>query len=347
MEYRDDSNDISNVSSNYLDWYRRHIKETLPDKNISKYILLTPIPRDIVGFVSDTVFWLSGWRDHLYIRTDNDPVRIMSAGPVPDESCPTPHRPDKPVIYFLHGLNPLNGLENIHFLGRLAEYVDVKIILHDPTLCNSHRTNETMVDHIHGVAEFIRDDIARNQYTDYHLVGDSYGSIRLAVLYRHFPELLNSANTIVIVDPLTINLAFSPTIDRIWNCVFQTCDILDAVIGVLNDRDQYDFLLNNLDVYQWAIDSEMLRRYKDTMHVIIGRNDRYIAIDESSPIIHTTGTYHFTDDVHGGVLTRDLNEFISLVEYPSKTREGFFGFRKKCGELFQSAVYHAIRFILP
>ena len=148
-------------------------------------------------------------------------------------------------------------------------------------------------------------------------------------------------------DPLTLNLPYSPTFTRLWECVFHTCDTSDSVLTIMNDRDQYQFLRNNLDARTWSLDSHMLRRYADKCHVLIGSRDKYVRLNMESPIATTTCKFHITDDTHGGVLTRDINDFVPLTVYPPYQKQGLFGFRQQIVDWFQVFVYKCLRVMLP
>lgn len=332
MSYWDEA--TQTMDSRYLD----HYVENIHRKPISKYMMLSPMARDITGYVTDAVIRILGWSHDTYVSASHlEPLELLTV-----DSADTTE-----TIYYFHGLNPLNGLENLQFLAGVSNILNVRIIKNHDILCNSHLTNMSMNQHLELAHEYIAHDIAVRNVTAYHLVGDSYGSIRMTVMSRLYPVMFDMADTITWVDPLTLNLPYSPTFTRLWGCVFHTCDTFDSVTTILNDRDQYQFLRNNLDTYTWSLDSHTLRRYADKCYVLIGSRDKYVQLNMDSPIATTTCTFHITSDGHGGVLTRDINDFVPLVVYPPYQKEGLFGFRQQVMDWFQVFVYECLRIVLP
>ena len=300
MSYWDES--LDSMDSQYLE----HYVENIYQKQISKYAILSPMARDITGYIADAVIQVLGWTRDTYVSpTQSEPLELLTVDNV--------HTTE--TIYYFHGLNPLNGLENLQFLAGVSNHMNVRIVKNNDILCNSHLTNLTMNQHLELAHEYMKHDIAKRNVSKYHLVGDSYGSIRITAMSRMYPALFDDAATITWLDPLTLNLPYSNTFTRLWGCVFHTCDTYDSVTAILNDRDQYLFLRNNLDLYTWSLDSHTLRRYADKCHVMIGSRDPYVRLNMDSPIATTSCKFHVTDDAHGGVLTRDINDFVPLVKY--------------------------------
>ena len=316
-----------------------------PDKNLTKLPLLHPITMNIIKPFTDAIFKLSGWSHRTYVppnyTNETEPLQMRTK-----RRHHIPDAPDAPkeVIYYLHGLNPLNGIENIQFVGQLSEHLDVNIIMNQNLLCNNHLTNESFSSHLSSIIQFINNDFndPKNKYTDYHLIGDSYGSIRLAILARSNPELFDSAKSIVWVDPLSINLPYSPTFVRVWECVFNSCSgVQDPIITLMNHDSQWTFLYNEIDMYDWSIDSNLLYRYADKCSVIIGLNDIYIDMNQTSPVAMNSCKFHYTDDVHGAVLFNDLNKFVNIIEYPKKGLVN--GFTTKIFDKIRIVAYIFIR----
>jgi hypothetical protein len=332
MSYWDE--DTRTVDSRYLDHYR----ENIYNKPVTKYSMLSPLARDITGYVTDAVIGVLGWtRDTYASAAHPEPLELLTVD-TPDTT---------ETIYYFHGLNPLNGLENLQFLAGVSRVMNVRVIKNNDILCNSHLTNMSLSQHLELAHEYVMHDITERNVSKYHLVGDSYGSIRMAVMSRIYTSTFDAATTITWADPLTLNLPYSPTFTRIWGCVLHSCDTVDSVITIMNDRDQYRFLRNNIDMYTWSIDSHMLRRYAGKCYVLIGSRDKYVRLNTSSPIATTTCEFHVTDDGHGGVLTHDINDFVPLAVYPPYQKEGLFGFRQKIVEGFQVIIYKCLRNILP
>jgi len=332
MSYWDEASHT--MDSRYLE----HYVDNIYRKPISKYTMLSPMARDITGYVTDAVIRILGWTRGTYTSSSHpEPLDLLTV-----DSADTTE-----TIYYFHGLNPLNGLENLQFLAGVSHVMNVHIIKNHDTLCNNHMTNMSMNQHLALAHEYMMHDIATRNVTAYHLVGDSYGSIRMTAMSRLYPDTFDAATTIVWVDPLTMNLPYSPTFTRLWECVFKTCDTYDSVTTILNDRDQYQFLRNNLDMYMWSLDSHTLRKYADKCHVLIGSRDKYVRLNTESPIATTSCKFHITDDAHGGVLTRDINDFVPLVVYPPYQKEGLLGFRQQVMDWFQVFVYECLRVVLP
>lgn len=322
------------------------------NKTFHKTFVLTHSLRTITGFITDLFWYANGWSNEMYMTPDDEfPLNILYTSSGLESAATDAAERTVPIraIYYFHGLNPLNAVENSQFIGPLAAHVATRIILNADITCNNQLNgNETLITHIDQAVRYIEFDMKRNNITEFHLIGDSYGSIRMAIIARRYPHIFAAAKSIVWSDPLTMNLPYSPTFSTIWECVMNTCNRTDPLIMILNDIDQYEFLLYNLDLYEWSLDSELLMKYKDKCSIIIGKRDKYVAkIGSSSPIATNSCHFHYTDDVHGGMLINDINDYIELVEYPPYEKTGMFGFRQQVVHWFHMGLYKTFQLILP
>jgi pimeloyl-ACP methyl ester carboxylesterase len=257
-----------------------------------------PLFDSFIWKLTDTMWYLSGW------------TKIIENG---EHYWYYPNKTSNKTIFFLHGINAVNGFENILLLRKLTREATVYFSVYSPVLYfdTNYEYNNTYSQHIVNIASFIK----QHKTDDTDIIGNSYGSIRLTTLCKRFPELCDKMSHIILTDPLNVNLPFSKMFDACLYGVFfihsEKTPIYrkSITINTLRLQRQYTHMYENMDWYEWSIDTDMMKRFSHNMVLVIGNYDKFIVIDRESPAMKLCRVI-YTDTQHGMVIFSDFMEQI-------------------------------------
>jgi hypothetical protein len=222
------------------------------------------------------------------------------------------------VAFYFHGINALNGLENLYLLRDLTKDASVYIMIYTPLFIfeSYNGYNHTFDKRISNMSQFIRAKTIERD-TPYVIIGNSFGSIQITCMCKQFPKTCMPASKIILTDPVLLNFPHSLTHDAVMYGVYTNHDVysrfFDGTISVVNVLRQprfYDFLWNMIDWYEWSIDSVFIRVYSEQLVLVIGKNDSMINVTANSPIFNECQVI-FTDTKHGMVI---FDDFMTQIE---------------------------------
>ena len=268
-----------------------------------------PLFDSLVWKMTDALWYLSGW------------TKIIEDG---EHYWFYPNETTDKTVFYLHGVNVVNGFENIVLLRKLARQASVYVSIYSPVLFFDADYNyyHTYSEHIDNVASFIR----RYKTYDTDIIGNSYGTIRTTTLCKRYPDLCHELNHIVLTDPLNLNLPFSKMFDACLYGVFfvhpEKTPIYrrSVTINTLRLERYYRHLYNYMDWWEWSIDTELLHEFADTMVLVIGDHDKLISVERNSPAMQLCRVI-YTNTRHGMVIFTDFMEQI----YDTCPNQGTYG----------------------
>ena len=243
---------------------------------------------------TDSLWYLSGW------------TRLIENG---EHYWYYPNETSNRTVFYLHGINVLNGFENIILLRKLTRHASVYASVYSPILYfdADYEYNHTYSQHIDNVATFIREH--KTIHND--IIGNSYGSIRITTICKRYLDICDKMDNIVLTDPLTINLPFSRMFDACLYGIFFTHPNKTHIyhqsmtINTLRLERHYMHVYNYMDWSEWTIDSIMLKRFAHNMVLVIGEQDGLIDINRDSPAMNLCRVI-YTDTQHGFVIFTDF-----------------------------------------
>jgi hypothetical protein len=222
------------------------------------------------------------------------------------------------IVFYFHGINTMNGLENLYLLRDLTRQASVYIMIYTPLFIfdTDNGYNHTLSERISNVSKFIRVKTMEHN-TPYVLMGNSFGSIQITCLCKQYPETCMPASKIILTDPVLLNMPFALTHDAVIYGVLIEHEIYSkafisriGVMTVLRQPKYVTFLWNMIDWYEWSIDSLFIQVYSEQLVLVIGKNDSMLNVTASSPIFSECQVI-FTDTQHGMVI---FDNFMSQVE---------------------------------
>lgn len=213
------------------------------------------------------------------------------------------------IVFFLHGINGIDGLENIFLLNQLKQNASVYFSIYKPSFLLDHPYNRSYSDHINNIIRFL------DEYNDkgkVALVGNSYGSIRLTTLCKRCD--CSKYSKIILTDPLHINLPYSSVYKNIVYGVFFEHPTSEwrrkiATIQVLRTEKQTTHFEINLNWFEWTIDTPFMDKYKHNLVLVIGEKDNLISVDKNCRALTELNCVIYTNTRHGMLLfTRFLDQ---------------------------------------
>jgi hypothetical protein len=215
------------------------------------------------------------------------------------------------TVFFLHGINGIDGLENIYLLNQLKQNASVYFSIHKPAFLLHHPYERSFSDHIDNIIQFINTFQNKEKVA---FVGNSYGSIRLTTICRRID--CSRFSKIIMTDPLHINLPYSEMAKHVLYGVFlennssaQRAKI--TTVKVLNTKKQRSLLERNFNINEWSIDTPFMEKNKHNLVLVIGLKDNLISVDKESRAMTQLCQVIYTNTRHGMVLfTRFLNQII-------------------------------------
>ncbi len=222
------------------------------------------------------------------------------------------------VAFYFHGINAMNGMENLYLLRDLTKQASVYIMIYTPLFIfeSYNGYSHTFDERLSNVSRFIQTKTVESD-APYVIMGNSFGSIQVTSMCKQYPETCLSASKIILTDPVTLTMPYSRTHDALAFGVFANHDIYTrlfnksvAVVSVLRQPRFYDLLLHSVDWYEWSIDSVFIRLYAKQLVLVVGTNDNMIDINMKSPILSECQVI-YTDTSHGMVI---FNNFMSQID---------------------------------
>lgn len=217
------------------------------------------------------------------------------------------------IAFYLHGINGLNGLENMVLLRRLARNASVYFSVYSPVfyLDADYVYLNTYSQHIDNLNAFILSHTAERPTAQYDIVGNSYGTIRATTLCKRYPETCERMRNIVLTDPLNLNIPYFRMFHSVLYGVFFPHPIWtpkyrkSTTIETLRLSKYYMGLWNSMDWYEWSIDSPMIRRFAKQMVLVIGTRDRHIVLNRDSDALKLCRVI-YTNTRHGMCIFSDF-----------------------------------------
>ena len=215
-------------------------------------------------------------------------------------------------VVFFHGLNAMNGIENMYLLKQFTRNASVYVSLYEPTFVFEKRNSDythTFAQHVNNVAEFI----STFDPATLTLVGNSYGTIRMAGLCKSVG--CDLMQRVIMTDPLSINLPFSNAYKMIAFGVYVKGNHYPeyknrSVVRTIRIDKHYKHALTNLDWYQWTIDSRFMEKHKHNLVLVIGDRDYGITVNKTSLAMTQTCKVVYIDAKHGGCLFGNVQDWI-------------------------------------
>jgi hypothetical protein len=226
------------------------------------------------------------------------------------------------IVFYFHGVNALNGLENLYLMRKLTNQASVYIMLYTPLFIfdTNNGYNFTFYERILNVKQFIYAN-AVDRKVPFVLMGNSFGTIQITCLCKQFPTICRPASKIILTDPILLNLPFSRTLHAVTFGVFMYHDQYSksfqgiiSVINVIRQTKYYNLLLNWIDWHEWSVDSTFIRVYSDQLVLVIGKYDRMINVTQSPIFEHCRVI--FTETRHGMVI---FDNFLQSVDLWTKS----------------------------
>jgi hypothetical protein len=216
------------------------------------------------------------------------------------------------TVFFFHGLNAMNGLENILLLHQFKQNASVYVSLYESTFIFERRNNvynHTFSQHVQNVRDFI----SLFHPETLSLVGNSYGTIRIASLCKRME--CDTMQRIILTDPLPVNLPYSMAYRMVAFGVFVNGSEIEAhekrsIVRTMKLDKHYQHALTNLDWYQWTIDSHFMKKHSHNLILVIGEGDYGMSINKTSVAMTTLCRVVYLDAKHGECLLKNVREWI-------------------------------------
>jgi hypothetical protein len=220
------------------------------------------------------------------------------------------------IAFYLHGINGVNGLENMVLLRRLAQNASVYFSVYSPVfyLDTNYEYQHTYSEHVDNLNSFILSQMVSDD-AQYDIVGNSYGTIRTTTICKRYPDTCERMTNIILTDPLNLNVPYYQMFHSALYGVFfphpvWTPKYRKAVtIQTLRLSKYYKGLWNDMDWYEWSIDSPMIRRFANKIVLVIGLRDKHIVINRDSPVLKLCRVI-YTNTRHGMCI---FSDFVSSI----------------------------------
>lgn len=255
-----------------------------------------PFVTPLLNVVTDVVWKMTGWKkqthhDEQYWYYEN------------------PNR-DNVVVYF-HGLNGMNALENMYLLRHLTSQSSVYVSLYPNTFVQRNSYNHTYSEHINNVIDFLKYNLSGKTIA---LVGNSYGSIRITTLCKRYDCLQMSK--IVLTDAINVNVPFQIFKVLLYGVFLeneQTAIYNNSItVQTLKHEKHYNHFLQNLDWYEWTIDTHFMDYYRNNLVLIIGDYDKFVRVNKTSYAMTQLCRVIYTPTRHGMVLFSNVLDGITI-----------------------------------
>lgn len=215
------------------------------------------------------------------------------------------------IVVFFHGINAMNGIENIYLLNQLKKNSSIYVSVYQTTFVTEYLYNHTYSQHINNVISFLNTKNGK----DLTLIGNSYGSIRITTMCKRYN--CSKINKIILTDPVNLNFPFSSLFKHVVHGVFVNTNYTkkyrkSTTVKVLRQTKQYYHIYNNLDWYEWSLDTIFMEHYKHNLILVIGNYDALLTVNSHSKALTEICRVIYTNTSHGLVLFTDFLKYIEL-----------------------------------
>jgi hypothetical protein len=286
-------------SSSQIDCFPTNAKDFVPfllsknDKlDVIPYNISETVPTSYVSTIAPYVWRLLGWSHRVYYD---------------EEYWVYENNRSDNVVFYFHGLNAFDGLDNLYTLYQLTYHATVYFPIYKHIYITTHEYNHSFSEHVDNVFKFI-DTITRNVS----LVGHSFGSVRAASMCNRYD--CSRFSRIVLLDPLNINAPFSLNFKQLLFGIFlqhnTTAELNELTfIKVMRTDKQRMHVINNYNWLEWSIDTVFLKKYKHNLVLVVSDNDHLLYIDKTSIALTELSNVIYTTTVHGLIiLTRTISQ---------------------------------------
>lgn len=261
----------------------------------SKFIHV-PLVSPLLNIATDIIWKMTGWKK----QTHHDEQYWYYENP----------NTDNVVVYF-HGLNGMNALENMYLLSELTSQASVYVSIYPHSFIQRNSYNHTYSEHINNVIDFLKYNLPGKTVA---LVGNSYGTIRITTLCKRY-DCLKMSN-IVLTDAINVNIPFYVFKVLFYGIFFeneQTSTYNSSItVKTLKQEKHYRHFLDNLDWYEWAIDSYFMNYYRNNLVLTIGEHDKFLKVNKTSYAMTQLCRVIYTPTRHGMVLFSNVLDGITI-----------------------------------
>ncbi len=215
------------------------------------------------------------------------------------------------IVVFFHGVNAMNGIENIYLLNQLKTNASIYVSLYQTTFVTEHSYNHTYSQHINNINSFLNTKNSKK----INLIGNSYGSIRITTMCKRYN--CSEINKIILTDPVNLNFPFSSLFKHVIHGVFTKTNYTEiyrksTTVNVLRQTKHYNHIHDNLDWYEWSLDTTFMKYYKHNLILVIGKYDALLTVNSYSKSMTELCRVIYTNTLHGLVLFTDFLKYIEL-----------------------------------
>ena len=289
----------------------RYVGIDTPYDNVFQYLLKTsenerfpPIKSNRYEFIDRIV---STTTDSIFVYAGFEKVTYNG-----EQFWHYKHLTSNNTVFYLHGINLMNGIENLYTIYKIMKKSNVIISVFTPSLIMKSEYNHTLNEHLTNLNTFI---LQINGTIS--LFGNSYGSLRTVVLCKRYPDTCDKFTSIVLTDPLTINAPFSMLQKCIVNCVFydihmQYCYDNKLILTTIRQQKIIEYIRDNLDWYEVSIDTRFMQRFSKSLTLVIGNYDKIINVNKTSYAMTKLCNVIYINTPHGLVLFTNVIDRIEL-----------------------------------
>ena len=286
----ENDNSISHYP-NTMNFIKQHVDNIDEPLKFNRYI-----PGFLIGRVTDFVWKLAGYKQVSY----NNELFWYRGN---DNSSS--------VVLFFHGINVANGIENLYLLNQLGKNNSIYVSIYQSTfIVDYFHYNNTYSQHINNIISFIKTELSDKIIS---IVGNSFGSIRLTTLCKRY-DCSNMSN-IILTDPVNLNLPFSKIFVSLFHGALIKSNFTSTyrtitTVNLFWEEKHYRHVVDNLDWYEWNIDTKFMNYYKENLIIVIGKYDNLISVNETSCAMTKICRVIYTNTLHGFVLFSNFMDYI-------------------------------------
>jgi hypothetical protein len=206
------------------------------------------------------------------------------------------------VTILFHGINAMNGIENLYILHQLQSMSSVYMSIYHPSFIIESDYNNTYSQHVTNIIAFIENVLTNKNIM---IFGNSYGSIRATTLCKRYD--CSRFSNIILTDPINLNFPFSKIFTSMFHGMIARTDLTDfyrkiTTVRVLRETKHFNHVLNNFDWHEWTIDTVFMQKYKKNLILVISTNDELITVNATSYAMTQICEVIYTNTMHGFVL---------------------------------------------
>ena len=211
----------------------------------------------------------------------------------------------------LHGLSLSWGLDHIMFLHYLAKRNN-NIIFPIHKNIHFHTTDLpsdfTIDNHVILIEKYKEDDLS--------IFGESFGSAYLTLIAKNHYNVMNHVDKIIWMDPISLNILSNGLARYLSQDIFASTAWLsyDPITILLNNRNIFNTMLENINWLDWSLDSKVLLHYKDKCMIVFSKYEHIYKFNSSAPIFQDGCKVLVEPYFHGGTMLFPSNEIIEFIE---------------------------------